>query len=214
MPDYLRAPDAIYERSFELVRAATDLTRIPPNLHEVALRIVHACAMPDVVADLDWGGGDDPALAGRAALAAGRPILADCAMVAAGVTRSRLPADNAVRCFLDAPGVAERARSRGTTRSAEAVECWRPHLEGAVALIGNAPTALFRLLELLSEDPADGPRPALVLAFPVGFVGAAEAKRALADAPAPPPFLTLHGTRGGSAIAAAALNAIARKTLT
>ena len=203
--DYLLDPDEIYRRSFEIVRAETDLSRLPPTLHDVALRIVHACGMPDVVADLDWRG--DPGAAGRAALAEGRPVLADCRMVAGGVIRERLPAGNAVRCFLDEPGVAAAARRAGTTRSASAVDHWRPHLEGAVVAIGNAPTALFRLLELLGEGAA--PRPAVILAFPVGFVGAAESKRALAGMPDPPPFLTLHGRRGGSASAAAAVNAVA-----
>ena len=202
--DYLLDPDEIYRRSFEIVRAETDLSRLPPALHDMALRIVHACGMPDVAADLDWRG--DPGAAGRAALAAGRPVLADCRMVAGGVIRERLPAGNAVRCFLDEPGVAATARRAGTTRSASAVDRWRPHLEGAVVAIGNAPTALFRLLEILGQG---APRPAVILAFPVGFVGAAESKRALAGMPDPPPFLTLHGRRGGSASAAAAVNAVA-----
>lgn len=203
-PDYLRDPEEIYRRSFAIVRAETDLSRVPPDLHEVAVRIVHACGMPDVVADLDWGG--DPAATGRAALAGGRPVLTDSRMVADGVIRARLPADNPVRCFVDDPGVAEDARRAATTRSAAAVDRWLPHLDGAVVAIGNAPTALFRLLERLGEG---APRPAVILAFPVGFVGAAESKRALADAAGGPPFLTLHGRRGGSAIAGAAVNAIA-----
>ncbi len=206
--DHLRDPDEIYRRSFEIVRAETDLSRLPAALHDVALRIVHACGMPDVVADLDWRG--DPGAAGRAALAEGRPVLADCRMVAGGVIRERLPTGNAVRCFLDEPGAAATARRAGTTRSASAVDYWRPHLEGAVVAIGNAPTALFRLLELLGEGAAS--RPAVILAFPVGFVGAAESKRALAGMPDPPPFLTLHGRRGGSAVAAAAVNAVAGGT--
>ena len=202
--DYLRDPDEIHRRSFEIVRAETDLSHLPAALHDVALRIVHACGMPGVVADLDWRG--DPGTAGRAALAEGRPVLADCRMVAGGVIRERLPAGNAVRCFLGEPGVAAKARRAGATRSATAVELWLPQLEGAVVAIGNAPTALFRLLELLDEGAS---RPAVILAFPVGFVGAAESKRALARMPDPPPFLTLHGRRGGSAVAAAAVNAIA-----
>ena len=206
--DYLRDPDEIYRRSFEIVRAETDLSRLPSELHDVASRIVHACGMPDVVADLDWRG--DPAAAGRAALAGSRPVLADCRMITCGLIRKKLPAGNAVRCFLDQPGIAERARRGATTRSATAVDLWRPHLEGAVVVIGNAPTALFRLLEVLDEG---APRPAVILAFPVGFVGAAESKRVLAEAPDPPPFLTLHGRRGGSAIAAAAVNAIAGRAV-
>ena len=203
-PDYLRDPDEIYRRSFEIVRAETDLSRLPEALHNVAVRMVHACGMPDVVADLDWRG--DPGRAGRAALAGGRPVLTDSRMVADGVIRARLPAGNAVRCFLDEPGVAAEARGAATTRSAAAVDRWRPHLDGAVVAIGNAPTALFRLLELLGGG---APHPAVILAFPVGFVGAAESKRALAGLSGAPPFLTLHGRRGGSAIAAAAVNAIA-----
>ena len=202
--DYLRDPDEIYRRSFAIVRAETDLARLPAALHDVAVRIVHACGMPDVVADLDWRG--DPGHAGRAALAGGRPVLTDSRMVADGVIRARLPAGNSVRCFLDEPGVAGHARRAATTRSAAAVDRWRPHLEGAVVAIGNAPTALFRLLELLGEG---APPPAAILAFPVGFVGAAESKRALADLAGGPPCLTLHGRRGGSAMAAAAVNAIA-----
>lgn len=202
--DYLRDPDEIYRRSFAIVRAETDLARLPESLHEVVVRIVHACGMPDVAADLDWGG--DPAGTGRRALADGRPVLTDSRMVADGVIRARLPADNPVRCFVDDPGVAEDARRAATTRSAAAVDRWLPHLDGAVVAIGNAPTALFHLLERLGEG---APRPAVILAFPVGFVGAAESKRALADAAGGPPFLTLHGRRGGSAIAAAAVNAIA-----
>ena len=202
--DYLRDPDEIYRRSFAIVRAETDLARLPAALHDVAVRIVHACGMPDVVADLDWRG--DPGHAGRAALAGGRPVLTDSRMVADGVIRTRLPAGNSVRCFLDEPGVAADARRAATTRSAAAVDRWRPHLEGAVVAIGNAPTALFRLLELLGEGALP---PAAILAFPVGFVGAAESKRALADLAGGPPCLTLHGRRGGSAMAAAAVNAIA-----
>ena len=202
--DHLRDPSEIYRLSFEMVRAETDLSRLPGALHDTAVRIVHACGMPDVVADLDWRG--DPAAAGRRALAEGRPVLADCRMVAGGVIRDRLPSGNAVRCFLGAPGLARRARCHATTRSAAAVDLWIPHLAGAVVAIGNAPTALFRLLEILADG---APRPAVVLAFPVGFVGAVESKRALAEAPDPPPFLTMHGRRGGSAVAAAAVNAIA-----
>ena len=204
---YLRDPEEIYRRSFALVRAETDLARLPTALHDMALRIVHACGMPEVAADLDWGG--DPASAARRALARGRPVLTDSRMVADGVIRARLPAANPVRCFVDEPGVAEHARRAAITRSAAAVDRWVPHLDGAVVAIGNAPTALFRLLELLGEGARP---PAAVLAFPVGFVGAAESKRALADlAPSAegPPFLTLHGRRGGSAMAAAAVNAAA-----
>ena len=204
VPDYIRDPDEIYRRSFGIVRAETDLARLPDGLHGIALRIVHACGMPDIVADLDWGG--EPGTAGREALAAGAPVIADCRMVADGVIRRVLPADNSVLCLLDEPDLAEAARRLRTTRSAAAVDRWLPHLDGAVVAIGNAPTALFRLLEILGDG---GPRPAVILAFPVGFVGAAESKRALAESGGAPPFLTLHGRRGGSAMAAASVNAMA-----
>ena len=206
--DYLRDPDDIYRRSFEIARAETDLSCIPAALHGVALRIVHASGSPELALALDWRG--DPAGAGRAALARGAPVLADCRMVAEGVIRSRLPAANAVHCFVGEAEAAQCARRAGTTRSAAAVDLWRPHLEGAVVAIGNAPTALFRLLEILDESAV--PRPAAIFAFPVGFVGAAESKRSLSETPEAPPFLTLHGRRGGSAVAAAAVNAIARCT--
>ena len=204
VPDYIRDPDEIYRRSFGIVRAETDLARLPDGLHGIALRIVHACGMPDIVADLDWGG--EPGTAGREALAAGAPVIADCRMVADGVIRRVLPADNSVLCLLDEPDLAEAPRRLRTTRSAAAVDRWLPHLDGAVVAIGNAPTALFRLLEILGDG---GPRPAVILAFPVGFVGAAESKRALAESGGAPPFLTLHGRRGGSAMAAASVNATA-----
>ena len=206
--DYLRNPDEIYRRSFEIARAETDLSRLPAALHDVALRIVHACGAPELALALDWRG--DPAAAARTALERGAAVLADCRMVAEGVIRARLPAANVVHCFVGEAEAAERARRLETTRSAAAVDLWRPHLEGAVVAIGNAPTALFRLLEILGE--ADAPGPAAILAFPVGFVGAGESKRALAEAPDAPPFLTLHGRRGGSAVAAAAVNAIAGGT--
>ena len=206
-PDYLRDPEEIYRRSFAIVRAETDLARLPETLHDLAVRIVHACGMPDVAAGLDWGG--DPAAAGRAALVVGRTVLTDSRMVADGVIRARLPADSPVRCFVDEPGVAADARRDATTRSAAAVDRWIPYLEGAIVAIGNAPTALFRLIERLGEG---APHPAVVLAFPVGFVGAAESKQALAGLAGGPPFLTLHGRRGGSAMAAAAVNALAGGT--
>ena len=204
MFDYLRDPDEIYRRSFTAVRAATDLSGLAPDMESLALRLVHACAMPEIVADLVHS--DGAASAGRAALAAGAPILVDAAMVAAGIARSRLPAGNRVLCTLDAPGVAAAAKAAGTTRSSAAVDLWRPHLAGSVAVFGNAPTALFRLLELLAEG---APRPALILGFPVGFIGAAESKSALAEGHGGVPFIALLGRRGGSALAAAAVNALA-----
>ncbi len=203
MADYIRDPAEIYRRSFAQVRAETDLARLPAGLHNMAVRLVHACGMPDIVADLAFGG--DAAAAGRAALAAGAPVLVDASMVAAGITRRRLPAGTQVICSLDRPEVASRARDIGNTRSAAAVDLWRPLLGGAVVAIGNAPTALFRLLEILAEGAT---RPAAILGFPVGFVGAAESKQALIDAAGDIPFITLCGRRGGSALAAAAVNAL------
>jgi precorrin-8X/cobalt-precorrin-8 methylmutase len=204
MLDYLRDPAAIYARSFELIRSEVPLERFPPALHGMVLRLVHACGMPEIVDGLAWSG--DPAGAGRDALAAGAPILVDANMVAAGIMAGRLPARNQVRVTLDEPGVPELAARLGTTRSAAAVERWRPHLPGAVVAIGNAPTALFHLLERLGEWPE---RPAVLLAFPVGFVGAAESKDALIVARGlGVPWITLAGRRGGSALAAAAVNAL------
>ena len=202
--DYIRDPGEIYRRSFEMVRAEADLGGMADDMAGVAVRIVHACGMPEVAAALRFGG--DAVAAARAALAAGACILADCAMVADGIIRPRLPAANEVLCTLHGPGVRARARAARTTRSAAAVELWRPRLEGAVVAIGNAPTALFRLLEVLADG---APKPAAIIAFPVGFVGAAESKQALIDAGPGVPYITLPGRRGGSAMAAAAVNAIA-----
>ena len=201
--DYLRDPAAIYRRSFALVREATSLERVPEDDAALVLRLVHACAMPEIVEDIALSG--PVVTAGRDALAKGAPVLVDCEMLAAGVTRRLLPAGNRVMCTLNDAGVAEAARAQGATRSAAAVERWLPELSGAVVAIGNAPTALFRLLELLAEG---APRPAAILAFPVGFVGAAESKQALIGAGLDIPFATLKGRRGGSAMAAAAVNAL------
>lgn len=199
---YLRDPAAIYRESFARIRSETDLSAVPEALVPLVLRLVHACGMPDIVADLRFAG--DPAGAARHALAAGAPVLCDCAMVRAGIVARRLPAGNRILCTLHDPSVPELAQRLGTTRSAAAVELWRPHLGGAVVAIGNAPTALFHLLERLSEG---WPKPAAIFAFPVGFVGAAESKRALAEAGLGIPYVTLLGRRGGSALAAAAVNA-------
>jgi precorrin-8X/cobalt-precorrin-8 methylmutase len=203
MRDHLRDPRAILERSFALIRAEVPLGRFPPALHGLVLRLVHACGMPDIAGDLAWSG--DVAAAGRAALAGGAPILADARMTAAGVLAARLPAGNRVVVTLDHEGTRATAARLGTTRSAAAVELWRPHLDGAVVAIGNAPTALFHLLERLRQWPE---RPAAILAFPVGFVGAAESKEALVVSGLEVPWVTLRGRRGGSALAAAAVNAL------
>ena len=204
MIDYIRDPQEITRRSFAAVRAACDVSALPPGLAEMALRLVHACGVPDIVADLVASPG--AAAKGRQALRDGAAILCDAQMVAHGITRSRLPAANRVICTLDAPSVAEDARATGTTRSAAAVAAWRPHLAGAIIAIGNAPTALFRLLE---ELDAGAPKPALILGFPVGFIGAAESKAELARDSRGVPFVALKGRRGGSALAAAAVNALA-----
>ena len=202
--EYLRDPREITRRSFEILRAEADFTGLPDDLHAIAQRLVHACGMPDIVEQLAWRG--SPGAAGHQALVSGAPIIADCRMVAEGVTKARLPAANRVLCPLDEPQVPGLAERLGTTRSAAAVELWLPALAGAVVAIGNAPTALFRLLELLVDG---APEPAVILAFPVGFVGAAESKEALISTKQPSPFITLRGRRGGSAMAAAAVNALA-----
>jgi precorrin-8X/cobalt-precorrin-8 methylmutase len=196
---------AIYDASFATIRAESDLGGLPPDAERVAVRMIHACGQTDLSAHLSV----HPRLvaAARAALRAGAPVLTDAHMVASGVTRSRLPADNEVRCLVRDPRAATLAAAWGTTRSAAAVSLWGEHLQGAVVAIGNAPTALFHLLELVS---AGGPRPAAVIGVPVGFIGAAESKDALADHPADLPYLVVRGRRGGSAMAAAAVNALAQ----
>jgi precorrin isomerase len=203
--DYLRDPGAIYERSFAIVREEADFSHVPENLQNVAVRLIHACGMTDLPGDLAWGG--DPVAAGGAALQSGAPVLVDVEMVRHGIIGRALPARNRVLCTLNDDGIRETAQARGDTRSAVAVERWRNDLAGAVVCIGNAPTALFRLLEILA---AGAPHPAVILAFPVGFVGAEEAKGALISSALEIPYLTLRGRRGGSALAAAALNALAR----
>ena len=204
--DYEKNPNAIYEQSFAQIDAGVDLSRFPTPLKPVARRIIHACGRVEAADAIDWGG--EPACAIAHAMDSGRPLLVDVAMVAQGVIRRWLPKDVEVICTLNDPAAPECAERLGTTRSAAAVELWRDQLAGAVVVIGNAPTALFHLLERLSDG---WPRPAAIIGMPVGFVGAAESKRALADfADASGvwiPYLTLHGKEGGSAIAAAALNA-------
>lgn len=202
--DYLRDPDAIYRRSFATIAAEANLAALPADVAEVATRLIHACGMVDLAADLAFS--PDVVAAGRAALRAGAPILVDARMVASGIMATRLPRANPVLCRLDDPAVPGLAAEQATTRSAAAVERWLPDLAGAVVAIGNAPTALFRLLELID---AGAPRPAVVLAFPVGFVGAAESKEELVADPRGLPFITVRGRRGGSALAAAAVNALA-----
>ena len=202
MRPYERDPAAIYAASFATVRAEAALDRFPPDVAEVAVRVIHACGMVEVADRLAFS--PDVAEAGAAALRAGAPVYADCEMVAAGITRRLLPEGVAVRCTLNDPSVPDRAAGAGTTRSAAAVDLW--DTGGAVVAIGNAPTALFRLLERLD---AGAPPPAAILGFPVGFVGAAESKAELARDPRGAPFLALRGRRGGSAMASAAVNALA-----
>ena len=196
---------AIYRASFAMIRAEADLGAASPVLARTMVRMIHACGMTDLPRDVASSPG--AAEAGRAALLAGAPILCDSGMVAAGVTRARLPRENDVLCALRDDGIAALAESLGTTRSAAAFELLRERIGGSIVAIGNAPTALFHLLEMWA---AGAPRPALVLGFPVGFVGAAESKAALAASDLP--FITLHGRRGGSAIASAAVNALASDT--
>lgn len=206
MLEYIRDGNEIYRQSFATIRREADLTGIAPDLEKVAVRIIHACGMVDVITDLQAS--PNAVRSGYQALAKGAPILCDSRMVADGVTRKRLPAENQVICTLTHPEVVEIAQKIENTRSAAALELWRSHLNGAVVAIGNAPTALFYLLEMLD---AGAPKPALILGFPVGFVGAAESKAALAADSRGIPYITLHGRRGGSAIASAAVNAIAQE---
>ncbi|BDV35180.1 precorrin-8X methylmutase [Methylocystis iwaonis] len=200
---YIRDGAAIYKRSFAIIRAEANLARFTPEQEKIAVRMIHACGMVELADDIDFS----PSFVSdaKAALRKGAPILCDANMVAHGVTRARLPANNPVVCTLADPNVAALAAELGTTRSAAAMELWRDRLDGAVIAIGNAPTSLFRLLEMLGEGVA---RPAAIIGMPVGFVGAAESKEALA-ADGRIPFAIVKGRKGGSAMAAAAINALA-----
>lgn len=202
--DYITDGAEIYRRSFATIRAEADLSAFDDGEERVAVRMIHAAGEVDLTNDMEFSPG--AAAAGIAALQAGAPILTDVQMVASGVTRRRLPADNEVICLLSDPRVPELAARLGTTRTAAAVELWRDRLDGAVVAIGNAPTALFHLLDRLHEWPK---RPALVVGIPVGFIGAAESKDALARNDLGLPYLVVHGRRGGSAITCGALNALA-----
>ena len=203
--DYIRDGGAIYARSFAMIRAESDLARWSGAAERVVVRMIHACGMTELPRDVEMS--DDFAAAGEAALKAGAPILCDVRMVADGVTRTRLPVKNEVICTLGDPRVPGLAAELGTTRSAAAMELWREKLPGSIVAVGNAPTALFRLLELLDEGVAP---PAAVIGIPVGFVGAAESKEALAR-DGRVPFVVVHGRRGGSAMTAAAVNALANE---
>jgi precorrin-8X/cobalt-precorrin-8 methylmutase len=205
---YLRDGTAIYERSFAIIRAEADLSRFSAEEADVAVRMIHACGQVDVAKHIEFGG--NLVAAARGALAAGAPILCDAEMVAHGITRARLPAKNAVICTLNDPRIAALAAKNATTRSAAALDLWRDRLAGAVVAIGNAPTALFRLLDLID---AGAPKPAAILGIPVGFVGAAESKTALAADSRGVPFVIVRGRMGGSAMTAAAVNALARAGL-
>ncbi len=200
---YIRDGAAIYERSFAIIRAEANLARFTPQEEKVAVRMIHACGMVELADDIEFS----PTFAdeAKAALRRGAPILCDANMVAHGVTRARLPANNTVVCTLAEPNVAALAAELGNTRSAAAMELWRNRLDGAVVAIGNAPTSLFRLLEMLNEGVA---RPAAIIGMPVGFVGAAESKEALA-VDGRVPYAIVRGRKGGSAMAAAAVNALA-----
>ena len=200
---YERDPKAIYAQSFETVRNEARLDHLPQDVAQVAIRLIHATGMVETSDRLAFSA--DVVAAGRAALQAGAPVLCDCEMVASGVIRRALPAENAVISTVNDPRTADLAAEIANTRSAAAVELWRDRIEGAVVAVGNAPTALFHLLELLDQG---WPKPAAILGFPVGFVGAAESKAELAARPRGVPFLTLRGRRGGSAITAAAVNAL------
>ncbi len=201
---YEREPAAIYAGSFATVRREARLDRFPEGMDRLAIRLIHACGMVEVADRLAFS--ENAFYAGSAALRAGAPVFCDCEMVGAGIIRRNLPAGNDVIVTLNDPTVPARAKAIGNTRSAAAVELWGPRLEGAVVAIGNAPTALFHLLELID---AGAPKPAVILGFPVGFIGAAESKAELANAPRGCDFVALRGRRGGSAMASAAVNALA-----
>ncbi len=199
--DYLRDPAAIYRRSFEIIRTEADFSRLPADAEPVATRIIHACGMPEIAADLRIS--PDFVQAAKAALAAGKPVLVDAEMVRHGIIDKQLT----VICTLNDPRSREIGLATRNTRSAAAVELWRDHLAGSIAVIGNAPTALFALLEMID---AGAPRPAAIVGFPVGFVGAAESKDELHANPRGIPYATLLGRRGGSAMAASVVNALTR----
>lgn len=206
--DYIRDGNAIYERSFAMVREEADLSGFTPDQAEIAIRMIHACGQVEAVQHFRFS--PDFVTAARGALEAGKPVLCDAEMVAHGVTRARLPARNEVICTLRDPRTPEIAKTIGNTRSAAALNLWAEKLDGAVVAIGNAPTALFYLLELLESG---APRPAAIIGMPVGFVGAMESKDALAESPLRIPYAIVKGRLGGSAMTAAAINAVARPGL-
>jgi precorrin-8X/cobalt-precorrin-8 methylmutase len=205
--DYVTEPTEIYRRSFSAIRSEADLSGLPEDMRTVAVRMIHACGDVTLVNDLAFHPQLVPAT--RTVLASQAVIFTDTQMLAAGITRRRLPADNEICCLLDDPWASKLATQWGTTRSAAAVSLWGDRLAGAVVAVGNAPTALFHLLELIADG---GPRPAAIIGIPVGFVGSAESKIALAENPWDIPWLVVHGRRGGSALCAAAVNALARES--
>ena len=206
--DYLRDPKEIYRQSFSTIRREADLSNFTEDIANIAVRLIHACGMTDIVNDIIYS--PDAASSAREALKQGAPVLCDARMVAEGIISSRLPANNEVLCWNKHPECAPLANKMGTTLSAAAVEFWRPQLAGAIVVVGNAPTTLFRLLEVLAEGVEP---PAVIFGFPVGFVGAAESKELLVNQCMKSiPFMTLSGRRGGSAMAAAAVNAVAKHT--
>ena len=204
--DYLRDAAAIYERSFAIIRAEADLSRFTPEEADIAVRMIHAAGQVEIAMLIEFAPGF--VAAARAALKRNAPILCDCQMVAYGITRARLPAKNEVICTLRDPRTADLAAKLATTRSAAALELWRDKLRGALVAVGNAPTALFRLLEMLEAGAA---MPAAIIGIPVGFVGAAESKEALAANSQGVPYLMVRGRMGGSAMTAAAVNALAKE---
>lgn len=204
MRPYERDPKAIYAQSFATVRAEANLDRFPNGLDRLATRVIHACGMVEIADRLSFSA--DAYTKGHNALTSGKPVLCDCEMVGAGIIRRYLPASNEVIVTLNDPSVPDRAAKQRNTRSAAAVELWEPHISGAIVAIGNAPTALFHLLDLIDQG---FPKPALIVGFPVGFVGAAESKAELAANPRGCAYVALRGRKGGSALASAAVNALA-----
>ncbi|MCZ7464919.1 precorrin-8X methylmutase [Rhizobium rhizogenes] len=206
--DYIRDGNAIYERSFAIIREEADLSAFTEEQADIAIRMIHACGQVEAASHFRFS--PEFVAAARGALLAGKPILCDAQMVAHGVTHARLPADNAVICTLRDPRTPELAKKIGNTRSAAALDLWADHLDGALVAIGNAPTALFYLLEMLEKG---APRPAAIIGMPVGFVGAAESKDALEASALGIPYAIVKGRMGGSAMTAAAINAVARAGL-
>lgn len=206
MLEYIRNGDDIYRKSFQIIRDEANLEILPPDLAKIAVRMIHACGMIDIVSEIEAS--PNAVNFAKKAINNGATILCDSKMVAEGITRARLPAENPIICTLNDPQVPAIAKRIGNTRSAAALELWKTHLQNSIVVVGNAPTALFYLLEMLDKGAE---KPAAILGFPVGFVGAAESKAELATNSRGVPFITLHGRRGGSAIAAAAVNALAKE---